>query len=269
MNCIRCGRKILEGKTFCDDCAGVVQEPLVETPYTSKHIILPARTEAVKPQKKLEKKPEKKPEKPRSKRLVRAVVALSLVCVLLVAACGYGVFYHFSTYQRERNRLRMQEEEMNRQALAAAQVEQELTEVQTRLSEAQSTISEQKQEIIRLEQEANTYQLQDSQSQQAVRELQEKYLSLVDEKTALVNDVTALTAQVDKLNSRLSSAEESNRVLLEKSAFFDAHVAFVENDGTDYYHNYSCPYFKKQSYWAYSINLAISRGYTACPYCGG
>ena len=46
-------------------------------------------------------------------------------------------------------------------------------------------------------------------------------------------------------------------------------VAFVENDGTDYYHNYSCSYFKKQSYWAYSVNLAIARGYTACPYCGG
>ena len=62
---------------------------------------------------------------------------------------------------------------------------------------------------------------------------------------------------------------DSNAALQQKSAFFDAHVAFVENDGTEYYHNYSCSYFKKQSYWAYSVNLAIARGYTACPYCGG
>lgn len=67
----------------------------------------------------------------------------------------------------------------------------------------------------------------------------------------------------------MSTLQDSNAALQQKSAFFDAHVAFVENDGTDYYHNYSCSHFKKQSYWAYSVNLAIARGYTACPYCGG
>ena len=92
---------------------------------------------------------------------------------------------------------------------------------------------------------------------------------LVDENAGYADQVDALNAQLSKLNSRVSTLQDSNAALQQKSAFFDAHVAFVENDGTDYYHNYSCSYFKKQSYWAYSVNLAIARGYTACPYCGG
>ena len=103
----------------------------------------------------------------------------------------------------------------------------------------------------------------------ALRELQEENLRLVDENAGYADQVDALNAQLSKLNSRVSTLQDSNAALQQKSAFFDAHVAFVENDGTDYYHNYSCSYFKKQSYWAYSVNLAIARGYTACPYCGG
>ena len=99
--------------------------------------------------------------------------------------------------------------------------------------------------------------------------LQEENLRLVDENADYATQIDALNAQLSKLNSRVSTLQDSNAALQQKSAFFDAHVAFVENDGTDYYHNYSCSYFKKQSYWAYSINLAIARGYTACPYCGG
>ena len=49
MNCIRCGRRIAEGKTFCDECAGVVREPLPDSPYTSLHIALPKRTDQPRP----------------------------------------------------------------------------------------------------------------------------------------------------------------------------------------------------------------------------
>ena len=53
MNCIRCGRRIAEGKTFCDECAGVVREPLPDSPYTSLHIALPKRTDQPRPARKL------------------------------------------------------------------------------------------------------------------------------------------------------------------------------------------------------------------------
>ena len=134
---------------------------------------------------------------------------------------------------------------------------------------AQEELASQARDIDRLEQQVNTYQMQGAQNEQSLRELQEENLRLVDENAGYADQVDALNAQLSKLNSRVSTLQDSNAALQQKSAFFDAHVAFVENDGTDYYHNYSCSYFKKQSYWAYSVNLAIARGYTACPYCGG
>ena len=137
------------------------------------------------------------------------------------------------------------------------------------LAAAQEELAGQARDIDRLEQQVNTYQMQGAQNEQSLRELQEENLRLVDENAGYAEQVDALNAQLSKLNSRVSTLQDSNAALQQKSAFFDAHVAFVENDGTDYYHNYSCSYFKKQSYWAYSVNLAIARGYTACPYCGG
>ena len=232
MNCIRCGRRIAEGKTFCDECAGVVREPLPDSPYTSLHIALPKRTDQPRPARKPVEQPEKK--KPRSRRyhrMVRAIVSLALVCAVLAGCCAFGVYYYLTHYQRDRNRLRVQAEELDRQV--------------------------------------NTYQMQGAQNEQSLRELQEENLRLVDENAGYAEQIDALNAQLSKLNSRVSTLQDSNAALQQKSAFFDAHVAFVENDGTDYYHNYSCSYFKKQSYWAYSVNLAIARGYTACPYCGG
>ena len=137
------------------------------------------------------------------------------------------------------------------------------------LAAAQEELASQARSIDRLEQQVNTYQMQGAQNEQSLRELQEENLRLVDENADYATQIDALNAQLSKLNSRVSTLQDSNAALQQKSAFFDAHVAFVENDGTDYYHNYSCSYFKKQSYWAYSVNLAIARGYTACPYCGG
>lgn len=75
MNCIRCGRRIAEGKTFCDECAGVVREPLPDSPYTSLHIALPKRTDQPRPARKPVEQPEKK--KPRSRRYHRMVRASS------------------------------------------------------------------------------------------------------------------------------------------------------------------------------------------------
>ena len=82
MNCIRCGRRIAEGKTFCDECAGVVREPLPDSPYTSLHIALPKRTDQPRPARKPVEQPEKK--KPRSRRYHRMV--LSLIPLRLVGS---------------------------------------------------------------------------------------------------------------------------------------------------------------------------------------
>ena len=66
---------------------------------------------------------------------------------------------------------------------------------------------------------------------------------------------------------RTKYEEAKNAVLQEKSDFVDAHVVFVEDDGTKYYHTYECSRFAKQGYWIFGRNTAEAKGYTACPYC--
>lgn len=161
MNCIRCGRRIAEGKTFCDECAGVVREPLPDSPYTSLHIALPKRTDQPRPARKPVEQPEKK--KPRSRRyhrMVRAIVSLALVCAVLAGCCAFGVYYYLTHYQRDRNRLRVQAEELDRQAASAAQTATELAEAQDDLAAAQEELAGQARDIDRLEQQVNTYQMQ-------------------------------------------------------------------------------------------------------------
>ena len=43
MNCLRCGRQIADTATFCESCEKTVSEPLAESAYLSKQIILPVR----------------------------------------------------------------------------------------------------------------------------------------------------------------------------------------------------------------------------------
>lgn len=53
----------------------------------------------------------------------------------------------------------------------------------------------------------------------------------------------------------------------QKLEFFDEHVVFVEDDGTDLYHKYDCYRFKGDYFWAYNIENAIYIGYEPCPRC--
>lgn len=211
MNCIRCGRRIAEGKTFCDECAGVVREPLPDSPYTSLHIALPKRTDQPRPARKPVEQPEKK--KPRSRRyhrMVRAIVSLALVCAVLAGCCAFGVYYYLTHYQRDRNRLRVQAEELDRQAASAAQTATELAEAQDDLAAAQEELASQARDIDRLEQQVNTYQMQGAQNEQSLRELQEENLRLVDENADYATQIDALNAQLSKLNSRVSTLQDSN-----------------------------------------------------------
>ena len=86
MNCLRCGRQIPDGASFCEECAKTVSQPLEESPYLSNRVILPvrkagpARSAAPKTAKKPERKPEQAPKRSRG-----AVAFLSVVVFLLIA----------------------------------------------------------------------------------------------------------------------------------------------------------------------------------------
>lgn len=198
MYCLRCGRKVAEGASFCEECAKTAGQPLQESPYLSTRILLPNRQTL--PAKRPETR-ERKAEavaKRRSRKLVVAVVLLSIFCAALAGLCGVGGLRYYEWVQDNRR-----------------------SPVQT--------------ENLRLNDEIKTY-----------------------------------AAQVEALNEKLAELEEELQelpALKKKSDFIDTHVVFVENDGTGYYHSYDCEQFEKQSYWAYSTNLAISEGFTPCPEC--
>lgn len=104
MVCIRCGKKIAEGKSFCDECAQDVSRPLPDSPYLNTHITLPAqraRPKKVEPTRKPERKPEQLIASLRRAR--RAIVVLALVCALLLGAVGTGLYFRFRDRFRPTN----------------------------------------------------------------------------------------------------------------------------------------------------------------------
>lgn len=85
MNCLRCGRKIEESASFCDECLKIVSVPLEDSPYlnTKIHLRRPKRTA---PAPKVEA--DSATAAPSSsKGLVAAVIVLSIVSVLLAGCC--------------------------------------------------------------------------------------------------------------------------------------------------------------------------------------
>lgn len=95
MNCLRCGRQIPDGASFCEECAKTVSHPLEESPYLSNRVILPvrkagsARSAAPKAAKKTERKPEQTP-----KHSWGAAAFLSVVVFLLMAlVLGVSLLY--------------------------------------------------------------------------------------------------------------------------------------------------------------------------------
>lgn len=269
MNCIRCGRRTPEGSMFCEECAGTVQQPLEESAYTSTHISIPVRhpTPANAPAAPKNEKKKASPFRKRIRRLTAAVTVLAIMCTGLLGVCAYGTYSYFNDFQRERNRLRAQEEELSRREAEIEQTQEDLNAANLSLEDLQRQLSAQKLEVSRLEEEINTYKVEGSETELAINELQTDNLKLIGEKDTLSKQVEELSQDITKLNEQITALKSKNSTLQSKSDFFDKHVAFVENDGTGYYHCYDCSHFKANSYWAFSVNLAISRGYTACPYC--
>ena len=267
MYCLRCGRQIPEGMSFCDACKETVSQPLEESPFLSTRIVLPARVAAkspVKPMPEIKKKKEQ--ERVKSKRLITAVVLLSLLCALLTAACGYGVKLWLDGRREHRLLLTAQEENGRLTAQISAK-DDEIDVQKDKVSQLSAQLDELASEITHLEQQINAYKMQGSEVDQSLREMQDYNLRLTEEKEALDAQVKSLEQQLSTLKSKVSELESKNDALETKSDFVDRHVVFIENDGTGYYHSYSCSRFKKQSYWAYSTNLAISQGYKPCPDC--
>mgnify|MGYP000803828327 FL=1 len=122
-------------------------------------------------------------------------------------------------------------------------------------------------DISALQQDVNTYRAQSAETDAAVQALQNENLQLNQQLKDYMADVRSLESTISYLRRSLQSVNDEKSLLQEKSDFIDAHVVFVEDDGTKYYHTYDCSRFTKQGYWVYGRNTAEAKGYTACPYC--
>ncbi len=82
MNCLRCGRRIPEGRTFCDECEKIAGVPLEENAYLSSRIVLnPPRTETER------QKAEPTPTQTKSAEMKRQLRNLKRACAIMTAAC--------------------------------------------------------------------------------------------------------------------------------------------------------------------------------------
>ena len=102
-----------------------------------------------------------------------------------------------------------------------------------------------------------------------ITELEQENETLTEEKADLTDELESAADEIKALEEENETLTEDLEEAGEKADFMDTYVVFVNNDDTDYYHNYDCSQFIKTNFWAYSRKLAENYGYTACPTCGG
>lgn len=90
----------------------------------------------------------------------------------------------------------------------------------------------------------------------------------------LVTDVRYLEKRNDRLEDDVDDLQEEldqfydyYEETFNKIAFFDRVVVFIEDDGTNRYHKYDCDQFIGNSFWAYNVEAAESKGFDPCPIC--
>lgn len=82
MNCLRCGRRIAEGRTFCDECEKITGVPLEENAYLSSRVVLnPPRADAER------SKAEPTPAQTKSAEIKRQLRTLKRACAIMTVAC--------------------------------------------------------------------------------------------------------------------------------------------------------------------------------------
>ncbi len=88
-----------------------------------------------------------------------------------------------------------------------------------------------------------------------------------EEISTLESDLSESQQEVSELNADLFEVESQLQQAENDLWFYDNHVVFIDDDGTNTYHTYGCWLFEGESFWAYNTKAAESKGYNPCPYC--
>lgn len=269
MNCIKCGKEIPDGELFCVACSlnlpsdqqEAAQAPRVAAPQGRMQKPVPVRRAApqmVGPQ----VQPPKRPG-------LRA--ALVIVSVLLAVSLGF-LAWQYGNILVERNRLRTRAAALTAEENHITALEEQIETVTQQLEETEQMLAARNETIRELESQLSGSQSSQNQSEYDLTTAQSQLDQLTEENRQLLTmteDLETELAALEDERDTLETALRQTEIYVEKANFMDSYVVFVEDDGTGYYHTYSCQNFPRNKFWAYSRRLAESNGYTPCPVCGG
>ena len=91
-------------------------------------------------------------------------------------------------------------------------------------------------------------------------EIIKKDEEIIENDKTLDGKMGELGREISKLNKEIIEKDK-------KLDFFDSYVVFVEDDGSNLYHNYDCYRFLGNDFWAFNIDAAKDEGYRACSVC--
>ncbi|MBR6825576.1 MAG: hypothetical protein IKM59_03410, partial [Oscillospiraceae bacterium] len=216
---------------FCPDCSKVASEPLQPSRYLSRKVTLPKRT----PSQSIKKsEPKKSAEK--KQRRVGGWILLSALLLLFSAVLvlqGVYIYEEKKALATELSRLQSVEDECVRLTDKLREAEQDVLSLEEELSQLGSDAFLEVRESLKTSEEENR--------------------NLTKELEIALQTLTDLEAQME--------------LLREKTEFFDAHIVFLQEDGTNIFHCYDCEKFTRNGYRAYNKQLALSYGYLPCEEC--
>ena len=276
MKCLRCGREIEEGASFCKDCLKEVEKPLEESPYLSTQIVLPSRKPRPRPQpvSPVSVKDSKPKKKKGRKGLIASVCILSVFCLLLTGSCLWLLREEIFGFDPADNEKRLLEEENSRLSNDLSAAQKDLSEKTTTADDLREENQELKVKVSHLEETLNGDRMEQSEMDLSLRELQEQQKTLMAQVNESRERIKAMEkqqkdteAEKEQLTADLVSLRSKNDSLQSTVNFIDRHIAFI-NSGSKVYHRLSCPNFSLSRGWfAMNISEAKQEGYVPCPDC--
>lgn len=304
MNCLRCGREIEEGASFCRECLKEVGKPLEESPYLSSRITLPPRNchpQASAPVAPPKKSPKSERKKSR-KGLIAAVSVLSVCCLLLTGFSLWLLREKLFGFDPAANQERVLEEENIHLSNELSKARTGLARESENADALRAENEELRGKVSSLEENLNGDRMEHSEMDFSIRELEDQNRKLEGQKKSLESQKKSLEGQnrtlksekqelegqVEEFQTEVADLEELQKKTSERNTqltkdlrelrsknsslaaairFVDRHIAFI-NKGSRYYHTLSCMDFDRSSGWfAYNIYAAEQKGYQPCPKC--
>lgn len=290
MQCIKCGKEIAEGELFCVECSLKPIPDVTRKKHTGTEAEGAKNLEDTKTRIQQAPMVQKRTNPPPVKR-AKGKLAIALILVsVLAAGLLLWIIYSRSNLMVQRNQLRSAEAVAAEKINTVAQLEAQITSKDGELETLQSQIDDYKKQVEDLknsiqDQESMVSQsqydtgMQEKEIQRLEQEMEELNLAATESDAAIAekdaaiedleNQIENLNVQMADVETELSDLKVVNESYVEKVAFMDKYIVFIEDDGTKLYHKFECSRFKRENFWAYNLTLAKNNGYHECPICFG